>query len=306
MNKTLNIIIYAFLLVLISLAVSAQKCPFYGYEGDVIKASFNAYDADGDTLFWEYPLPFNQNGEWKTSIGDAGVHRKTFRVNDGAAYDSLTACIEVFPRTKTIPQEVFIKNNKPIINAPSTITAKAGEIVDPKISCYDLDGDRVSMRIEGMAFPYKVSAFDEGMNFVNIYCSDGKDVTQKVMAINFVKRNNPPIFLLSRVVVQEGDFIDLKNYIIDYDSEHLFYSSEEPLNNNLEWQTSSGDAGIYNVNVFVSDLENTVSQNFEIVVEKNPRFIDSALRFIIRYTYLVDPRTNKLIEENNNPLSFSI
>lgn len=72
----------------------------------------------------------------------------------------------------------------------------------------------------------------------------------------------------SMIVVNETDLVRLKVKAYDPDSDELQYYFGPPLNEKGEWQTTYGDAGVYNVSVAVSDGNLTSVKNVIVIVNK--------------------------------------
>ncbi len=72
---------------------------------------------------------------------------------------------------------------------------------------------------------------------------------------------------LPRVVVKEGELVNLKPKAKTHDVE-LTYTFSEPLDEEGKWQTEAGDAGEYEIKIVASDGESTVTKKVVVVVEE--------------------------------------
>jgi len=73
---------------------------------------------------------------------------------------------------------------------------------------------------------------------------------------------------LETIEVEETDFVNLEVKVNDPDNDQLNIFYTPPLNEEGKWQTTYGDAGIYNISIRVSDGELTSSKEVILVVEK--------------------------------------
>ncbi len=71
--------------------------------------------------------------------------------------------------------------------------------------------------------------------------------------------------------VQETDFVKINTESVDHDLDTVTYNYSAPLDKHGEWQTTYGDAGVYEVDVIASDGKDTTSKKVKIVVEKKNR-----------------------------------
>lgn len=69
------------------------------------------------------------------------------------------------------------------------------------------------------------------------------------------------------ITVKEGELVKLNVEAVDADGDKLTYKFDAPLNNNGEWQTKEGDEGNYEVEITVSDGEETATTTILVVVE---------------------------------------
>lgn len=73
---------------------------------------------------------------------------------------------------------------------------------------------------------------------------------------------------LQVIILEEGDLLNFPNLKAeDPDGDVLSFEFSKPLNDDGEWQTEVGDAGNYEVNITVSDGENSVTEKLMVIVE---------------------------------------
>src|SRR3989344_620193 len=122
--------IFLFILVLTIFSLSSLALPeFKAKEGDLVKLNVNATDLDQDHLTYIYPNPFNKQGEWQTTYGDAGSYSVEVVVSDGK--DEVRKHIRL----------VIEKRNRPPFLKETRIKAKEEQTIDLKSFVDDPDQD---------------------------------------------------------------------------------------------------------------------------------------------------------------------
>ncbi len=144
-----------------------------------------------------------------------------------------------------------------------------------KLSTYDADGDKLTyifsppLNEEG---EWKTNYGDAGEYIVNVTVSDGENIIAKRVKIIVLPKNRPPkVVMPDEVVAFEGDLIEIKPEIYDYEDDQITVSATPPLGDDLKWQTTYDDAGIYDVEILFSDGENVVKKNVKIIVQDKNR-----------------------------------
>jgi len=144
-----------------------------------------------------------------------------------------------------------------------------------KLSTYDADGDKLTysfsppLNEEG---EWKTNYGDAGEYIVNVTVSDGKNVVTKKIKVTVLPKNRPPKVIMSdEVVVFEGDLVEVTPEIYDYENDPITVSATPPLGDDLKWQTTYDDAGVYDVEILFSDGENVVKKNVKIIVQDKNR-----------------------------------
>ena len=139
LNK-LKIIIVPFLfLLLISLSTStitSATTTLEVVENDLVKLVPTAIDPDGDKITFYYESPFNENGEWQTTLDDEGTYLTKIIASDGVSQNEEEVTLLV--KNKNQPPQ--IKNNK--------LTVYEQETVDLKPLASDPDGDELKYIFE--------------------------------------------------------------------------------------------------------------------------------------------------------------
>ncbi len=154
-------------------------------EGELAIVSIVAEDPDGDQLTYTYGEPFNAEGTWRTSVGDAGDYSIPVTVSDGE--DSVT---------QTVSFTVTPANNPPVIENFGDITVNEGETIVFNPTVTDPDGDEVSYFYSGyMTSNTRETTYgDAGEYRVTLTATDGVASTTQTVSVTVIKVNRPPVF----------------------------------------------------------------------------------------------------------------
>ncbi|MFC1740908.1 hypothetical protein ACFL3V_00025 [Nanoarchaeota archaeon] len=149
-------------------------------EGELVKLTVKATDADGDSLTYDFGTPLNSEGRWNTRNGDAGVYYPEIKVSDGKETVIKTIKIVVEP-----------KNNKPVLQFIPNVEVNEGDTVRLTAKATDADGDKLTYSFSGwMTSDTKVAGYaDAGVHKVTVSVTDGistisQDVTVTVKDVN--------------------------------------------------------------------------------------------------------------------------
>ncbi|RMF05616.1 PKD domain-containing protein [Candidatus Woesearchaeota archaeon] len=231
-------------------------------EGDLVKLSPKAVDPDGDKITYKFSPPLDENGEWQTKKGDAGMYLVEITASDGK--------LETTQKLLIVVESV---NKAPVIEGLEDITVKEGETVALDFTVSDPDGDDVTTEISGWmtSKEYTTTYDDAGEHTVTVTASDGTDETEKTITVTVLDVNRPPVIEgLDDVEAVEEDEIKLQPVVSDPDGDDVEVTFSEPFNEKGEWETKIGDAGEYKVTVTASDGKDTVEKEITVVVkEKN-------------------------------------
>lgn len=237
----------------------AEDAVRYFTEGDFVRLSPRATDADGDPVTFSYSAPLDADGEWQTQAGDAGEYTVTVTASDGKSAVSKQITIVVLP-----------SNNPPVISGVSDVAVQEGETVVLTPVITDEDGDDVTIRYSGwMTEDTKETGFeDAGEYTVTVTASDDKSETRRTVRITVEDRNRRPVIGdLDGITVREGETVDLSAQATDPDGDDVTITYSSPLDENGVWQTQAGDAGTYLVTVTASDGKDEARKTATIVVE---------------------------------------
>tara|TARA_Y100000310_G_C20701635_1_gene830531 strand:+ start:2755 stop:4092 length:1338 start_codon:yes stop_codon:yes gene_type:complete len=231
-------------------------------EGDFVNfPNLRAVDPDGDAITYTFSEPLNDQGEWKTQVGDAAEYKITISASDGEN--------EV---TQDVILVVLSKNKAPSISLSDSIIVDEGQtvVLEPKVS--DPEGEEVSVSYSGwMTSASKQTGFNDAGTFsVTVTASDGimTSTADVSVVVNNVNRK-PVLEGVNDVEIIEGEEVSFAAKASDPDGDELSLSFSTPFNEEGVWQTKEGDAGTYTVKVVVSDGSTEISKDVEVKV--NPK-----------------------------------
>jgi hypothetical protein len=239
-----------------------------GTEGELIELKPQAYDPDGDRLFYTFAKPFDGYGRWQTKIGDAGRYTVAIGVSDGKL--TSTESVDVIVRRANRPPTISCKD----------VTLDEGEMIDLHKACSitDEEGDDVIVTYSGWmgSWRYQTAFGDAGSHIVTITASDKQNnqvlhtVAQNV-TVNVRHVNRAPAFSGSfptAITATENDVITLpKEMISDPDHDALTITFSAPFDQNGVWRTKLGDAGSYDVDVVANDGQTTTKRTVHVDVK---------------------------------------
>mgnify|MGYP005841234301 CR=1 FL=1 len=177
--------------------VIEEMSPITAMETDTIKLTPKVSDPDGDNITLIYSKPFNRNGEWETTFGDAGTYDVTVTASDGK------------DKTETkVKVTVQRKNRPPVLRPIADIEVEEGDTVRIPVNAFDPDGDDVIISYSGWmdSAEYTTTyndAYPNGCNekgctatyTVTVRVSDGVLSTAQDVKISVKDKNRPPQFI---------------------------------------------------------------------------------------------------------------
>ncbi len=155
-------------------------------EGDVVVIPYNVSDPDGDEVNVTFSEPFNSQGVWHTTIGDAGIYAIRVVATDGK---------DVVERVVNVT--ILMKNTPPVLDAPAIVTTKEGELFELPIDYYDREDKALIVTVSGwMDSLTKQIGYDEaGNHTVTVSVSDGHYTVTKTITVIVEDVNRPPVFV---------------------------------------------------------------------------------------------------------------
>lgn len=155
-------------------------------EGEEIEARVKVMDPDGDPVTISFAEPLDQNGNWRTEVGDAGEYSVTVTANDGKTEvkEQLLITVEAL-------------NKAPLIQIVDRIEIEEGETVRLEPTVEDPEGEEFTVKYSGwMTGPvYETTYEDSGTHTVVITAEDsGGRVNTKEVTIVVEDVNRAPVF----------------------------------------------------------------------------------------------------------------
>lgn len=251
-------------------------------ETDFISLKPVADDPDKDKLSFTYSSPLNSQGEWQTTYGDAGEYTVTITASDGELTTSKDALLVINK-----------KEEPPTINkkSPDELTQNIRENtkLEFKINATDLNKDTLTYewKLDGKVVSTQdsytfVADYDTaGSHTVKADISDGTNVASALWSVTVLNVDRTPVLkVIPDITVRETENVVLKPEAFDPDEDVLNFTISEPIGNSGIWQTTYDDAGIYNVNVTVSDgeLQDTQVVKVTVINVNRPPVIENIIK----------------------------
>jgi len=224
-------------------------------------------DPDGDLLRYAFTTPFDRNGVWETSYGDAGTHVVDFMVSDPEV--TVKARVEV---------DVLNTNQPPQIansfSSDNVVKVKEGGNLHFYVAAEDSDNDELVYiwKLDGKVVSEKKECthyfdFDSsGEHELTLSVSDGNKEVLQEWLLTVEDVNRKPELDLAPITLQEGEKAVLELPEKDLDGNKLTYSFAEKFNYFGVWDTGFDDAGEHEVVVYASDGEFTAESAVKVTV----------------------------------------
>ncbi|KAA3634434.1 MAG: tandem-95 repeat protein, partial [Calditrichaeota bacterium] len=257
-------------------------------EGGNLVINVSATDDDGDPLtITGLPVltnaSFVDNGDgtatytFNPDFTQAGDYDVTFEVSDGSDVDNEVVTITVNdanqpPVLAAIADTTIEENQNVIINVSATDADGTTPILStstlPGTASFTDNGDGTG------AFDWTPTFDDEGSYVVTFFASDGTDIDSQLVTITVSNVNqSPSLDFVSNQSVDEGVLLSFAITGTDPDGDFLLYGAfDTPSGMTV---SDSGDvnftpgfdqAGVYNVNFYVTDGPDTAFQVAAITV----------------------------------------
>ena len=242
-------------------------------ETDLVNLVPKAEDLDADKLSFTFTSPLNENGEWKTTYGDAGEYTVTLTVSDGQSTDSRDVLIIVNKKEET----PTIDNSWPI---ESSLVIDEAQSIDFKADASDLNKDPLtySWKLDGVEagtepeYTYQSDYDSAGTHTVKVDVSDGLSSASRIWSADVLNVNRKPVMeQIGSLKSKETDEVTITVHATDPDGDALKYeisnSKFKQDGNIFTWNTGYDSAGEYNLTVSVSDGTDTTEEAFVLTVE---------------------------------------
>ncbi len=149
-------------------------------EGELVEAVYEAEDPEGDELTFYFSEPLDEDGQWQTEEGDAGVYEAYVAVTDG---DEACLIVEYFTITVN-PVGSGDDNTAPEVEEIDDVEVDEGETVTVEVVATDDDGDELTYTFEGLedrdvvvednVLTWETGYTDAGQYDVTVIVSDGE------------------------------------------------------------------------------------------------------------------------------------
>lgn len=234
-------------------------------EGDLIEIDVEVNDPENDPLTIEYD-GFMSSKSYQTTYLDAGDYTQKVIVSDGE-------------NTVETSFDVIINdvNQPPVFTGKATYNVLEGDSVDLNISFEDIDNDDVSYELpeelSNEVFEAKIGEL--GKKEFTLKFTDGNFEEEKTLIFNIGDVNFPPVLKSVngieysddlKLVFEEGKNASLELVSEDLDGDKITYSFKGFFKSNSK-EINFDDAGEYVQEVVLSDGENSVTYDFDVVIE---------------------------------------
>ena len=154
-------------------------------ETEIITISPEAIDPDGDEVTVTFSEPFDENGVWKTEIGDAGRFAASVVANDGKSTVK-----------KVVTLIITQKNTPPVFKEINDIEVEEGDTIELPIDVTDREGDEIEITVKGWmnSETYITTYDDAGEYTVTVIVTDGEFEVQQTFDVTVMDKNRPPVF----------------------------------------------------------------------------------------------------------------
>ena len=220
-------------------------------ETEKVALNISAADPDKDSLKITYSAPLNEQGEWKTSYGDAGVYAINITVSDGTLSTSEQALL-IINRKEEAPALTTQRPRIALISVKEgkdlQFSAKADDPNQDALTyTWQVDNKNVS---QGERFTYAAQYTDQGNHTISVHISDGKLTTIRSwnLMVRDVDLNKEILGMYNDITVNEGQVVRIP--LPDTTFYKVQYSISSPLEKGL-WKTSFESAGLYRINIHV-------------------------------------------------------
>ena len=277
-------------------------------EGDTLLFEPEVIDEEGDELTITISDPIGDDGEWKIGYEDEGEYDIIVTASDDE---------------HTVSQEFTLTVND-VNRAPELInyyteedfSINEGERIDLSISALDPDGDSIKYlwTVDGKEvselneYTYKPNFDSSGMHEIKASASDGYKKTTAIWNAEVFNVNRAPEFrIVEEITMNESDFLKLEFETIDPDGDEVSYTISDPVGDDGEWQTGFEDAGVYFIEISVSDGDLTVTKTITLIVDE----VDRAPYFEKIEDFTIDEGATTIIElkahdEDGQEIVFSL
>lgn len=231
-------------------------------ETDLVNLEIDVEDLDADTVTYTFSKPLDENGRWQTDYSDAGEYVITITANDGVVTSS-----------KNILLVVKKKNVAPEISGlQSEVKIEEGDVItlNPKVTDKNKDALTISFSEPFNELGvWETDHTSAGTYNVLVTASDGELETQFTIKLIVSDVNVPPEIsgLEDKMVVNEGDVVEISPEVSDLDGDKVTVTISEPVGDDGVWETTFTDHGEYTVVVTADDGKDKVTFEIDLTVK---------------------------------------
>ncbi len=263
-------------------------------EGDKLILQPKVTDEENDQITITISDPIGDDGEWETNYDDAGEYDIEVTASDGehdVASQEFTLTVTEVNRAPELKQYYPEKD----------FSINEGEKIDLSISGIDLDGDSITYTwyVDGKKvselkdYRYRPNYDSAGTRDIRVSVSDGYKKTTAIWDVEVLNVNRAPEFkVVDEITMNEADLLILEFETIDPDGDDVEYTIAEPIGDDGEWEAGYDDAGIYRVDIEVTDGDLTATKTITLIVND----IDRAPIFEKIDDFRVEEKKKKTIE----------
>ncbi|MBW2979134.1 hypothetical protein KY307_00545 [Candidatus Woesearchaeota archaeon] len=153
------------------------------------------------------------------------------------------------------------------------IKVKEGELVNLQPKVLDPDNDAITFTYSeplDKNGEWQTDYGDAGKYIITITASDGTTTTEKQILLVVERVNVPPVIegVEDKIVIDEGDVLELKPHIYDPNKDEVTVSISQPVGDDGIWETDYQSAGEYTVVITASDGELETIKEIQVVVNR--------------------------------------
>ncbi len=219
-------------------------------EGDLVLLAPEAIDPDGDAVSYAFTAPFDSQGRWQTSYGDAGEYTVTVTATDTKGASTTEGILVIIEHA----------NRAPYLNCPDRIVVKEGDTVELGCEANDEEMESIVLTYFGWMIDesYTTSYEDAGEHEVTVKAMDEAGLTAEERVQVIVQNvNRAPVFPIdfpNELIGDEGDVFAIDtSEIYDPDGDAVTVTFSTPFGDDGVWASDLGESGEYPVDVVASD-----------------------------------------------------
>jgi len=153
------------------------------------------------------------------------------------------------------------------------IKVKEGELVNLQPKVLDPDNDAITFTYSEPLDEngrWQTDYGDAGKYIITIKASDGITTTEKQILLVVERVNVPPVIegVEDKIVIDEGDVLELKPHIYDPNKDEVTVSISQPVGDDGIWETDYQSAGEYTVVITASDGELETTKEIQVIVNR--------------------------------------